>query len=337
MSESAASRFRVRAPDPASRRDLVRAPRDHAAGPRPERASPRPRRRGRDTPLQRRVLAHRNRRTLTARLRPEQARRRQANCVKRPPRGTLSTTTPEPLIDTRFPGNSSRGERRHVPRPPPAHRFGTVTDLRRPAKPSSPPARPPDGACACAGLRLSRPAPRAERRCSRSSSRSASCCERPAATSGTRSRTISLARSSSPATGTTPCDRPEGHRRRQDDGPRTCAAPAGGRLLRPTRPPPLTTRPGGSLEQPAENTSMPATLLPLEVSGRLPRIDLRWCGEDRRYSPQERLWYSLRRPETGKLPLPNEPHEREHSTRCVATRLYRNPEGSASVTDVRGS
>ena len=53
--------------DPASRRDLVRARRDHAAALRPERASPRPRRRGRDVPPQRRVLAHRNGRALTAR------------------------------------------------------------------------------------------------------------------------------------------------------------------------------------------------------------------------------------------------------------------------------
>ena len=53
--------------DPASRRDLVRARRDHAAALRPERASPRPRRRGRDAPPRRRVLAHRNRRALTAR------------------------------------------------------------------------------------------------------------------------------------------------------------------------------------------------------------------------------------------------------------------------------
>ena len=52
--------------DPASCRDLVRARRDHAAALRPERASPRPRRRGRDAPP-RPVLAHRNRRALTAR------------------------------------------------------------------------------------------------------------------------------------------------------------------------------------------------------------------------------------------------------------------------------
>ena len=65
------------------------------------------------------------------------------------------------------------------------------------------------------GSGSSRPVPRAERRCSRSSSRSASCCERPAATSGTRSRTISHARSSGPATDTTPCDPPDGHRHGQ--------------------------------------------------------------------------------------------------------------------------
>ena len=67
--------------DPASRRDLVRARRDHAAALRPERASPRPRRRGRDVPPRHRVLAHRNRRALTARCDPEQAPSRQANRV----------------------------------------------------------------------------------------------------------------------------------------------------------------------------------------------------------------------------------------------------------------
>ena len=41
-------------------------------------------------------------------------------------------------------------------------------------------------------------------------------------------------------------DRPDGHRHRQDDRLRTCAAPAGDRLFRPTLPPLLTTRPGGA-------------------------------------------------------------------------------------------
>ena len=36
-------------------------------------------------------------------------------------------------------------------------------------------------------------------------------------------------------------------------------SPAGGRLFRPTLPPLLTTRPRGSLEQPPESTSAPAT------------------------------------------------------------------------------
>ena len=108
----------------ASRRDLVRAPRDHAAAPRPERASPRPRRRGRDLPPQRRVLPHRTPRALTARLRPEQAPRRQANRVNRPSGRhafdhDARTTDRRPLPRATVP----RGDCRHVPRPPPAHRL----------------------------------------------------------------------------------------------------------------------------------------------------------------------------------------------------------------------
>ena len=54
--------------------------------------------------------------------------------------------------------------------------FGTITELQRATKPSSPAARSADGACPTPCSGSSRPAPPAERRCSRSSSRSASCC-----------------------------------------------------------------------------------------------------------------------------------------------------------------
>ena len=52
------------------------------------------------------------------------------------------------------------------------------------------------GLARSAGFRLLQPAPRAERRCGRSSSRSASCCERSGSTSGARSRTRPHTRSS---------------------------------------------------------------------------------------------------------------------------------------------
>ena len=110
--------------DLASRRDLVRARRDHAAALRPERASPRPRRRGRDAPPSTSSTGPPQPPCTDRPLRPEQAPRRQANRVNRPAGGTLSTTMFEQPIDTRFPrATVPRGERRHVPRRRPAHRL----------------------------------------------------------------------------------------------------------------------------------------------------------------------------------------------------------------------
>ena len=154
--------------DPTSPRDLVRAPRDHAAAPRPERASPRPRQRGRDTPPQRRVLAHHNRRALTARLRPEQAPRRQAN----------RTNPPEQLLDTRFPGEqfpwgaSSRSSTATgAPSSAPSPSCGAPRSHRRRWRD-----RPMAGAL--------RRAPAYQGRPHGPSARSVSCCERLGATSG---------------------------------------------------------------------------------------------------------------------------------------------------------
>ena len=89
--------------DPASRRNLVRAHRDHAAALRPEGASPRPRRRGRDASPQRRVLAHLNRRALTTPCRRIKSPRHQANRINGRLTARLPTKTPQQLIDTRFP------------------------------------------------------------------------------------------------------------------------------------------------------------------------------------------------------------------------------------------
>ena len=61
-----------------------------------------------------------------------------------------------------------RGERRHVPRPPPAHRLRHRHRAAAPRSHRRRPARPADGACATPDSSSSRPAPRAERRCSRS-------------------------------------------------------------------------------------------------------------------------------------------------------------------------
>ena len=102
--------------DPASRRDLVRTRRDHAA-------ALRPRRRGRDVPPQRRVLAHRNRRALSARYGRSKhpAARRTAStgrlAARFRPRCSNNRSTPA------SPGTVPRGVSRHVPRPPPAHRL----------------------------------------------------------------------------------------------------------------------------------------------------------------------------------------------------------------------
>ena len=58
--------------------------------------------------------------------------------------------------------------------------FGTVTELRRHDAIVAA-GETPDGACATPDSGSSRPAPRAERRCSRSRPPSASCCQRPGA------------------------------------------------------------------------------------------------------------------------------------------------------------
>ena len=97
---------------------------DPAAALRPEGASPRPRRRGRDVPPQRRLLAHRNRRALTARgvgacclaargeATPTAAWR---YAVGHDARTTDRHALPRATVP--------RGERRHAARPPPAHRL----------------------------------------------------------------------------------------------------------------------------------------------------------------------------------------------------------------------
>ena len=111
--------------DPASRRRLVRARRDHAAAPRPERASPRPRRRGRDAASRRRGLAHRNRRALTASATEQAATPTTARRYAFDDEARTTDRHPPPRATV------PRRERRHVLD---RHRrtvFGTVTELRR--------------------------------------------------------------------------------------------------------------------------------------------------------------------------------------------------------------
>ena len=172
-------------------------------------------------------------------------------------------TGPEQPIDTASPGNSFPAgnvvtfldrHRRTV--------FLAVTELRRATKASSPTARPADGACvSCAGRRLIKAGPTGgatmqQVELSIGFVLRATCSE-----SGTRSRTMSHTRSSGPATDTTPCDRPDGHRHGQTTVRGPAPLPAGGRLFRPTHPPLLTTRPRELRTTRGENTSAPATLL----------------------------------------------------------------------------
>ena len=117
--------------DPASRRNLFRARRDHAAALRPERASPRPRRRARDAPSRRRVPAHRNGRALNARCGrgKHPAATRTASTGRLAPRfsTTISNNARHPLPRQQFPAGgvvTFRGRHRRTV-------FGTVTELRR--------------------------------------------------------------------------------------------------------------------------------------------------------------------------------------------------------------
>ena len=72
-------------------------------------------------------------------------------------------------------------------------------------------------------------------------------------------------------------DQPAGRRHRQDDRLRICTAPAGGRFFRPTRPPLLTTRPGGPRTTGAEPWTSGRRPINRVASGHqptLPRRDL---------------------------------------------------------------